>query len=300
MVATLNLYLESQKRDFNEKFLATPTGQGYWLRGADGKIDHHRRPHPTAPWYYHKPTYVQNCNFHHKVLFNVLHQQKKVPIWCQKHCWKVVVAPRNLEELIFTYYLQRELDIASKCGIEGDRMNSDKMYGAYWYNHTPKEGHYRYRQIRGLFQNGATKSGTILDVPLTVSLMSAEEAKDLALPEEVPVILKRACTEFEQHCGPSEEWTWDEDQEEAERLAIDAFVPDMVNFNQNQYQLGTLFGLWIHRAYQWGDKSYLKLTENNILFAPCNTFHDRPDWRPVFPDFDNDKKEVKEDGQERT
>lgn len=300
MVATHNLYIESEKRDFNEKFLATPNAQGYWLRGSDGKLDHHRRPHPNPPWYYHKATYIQNCNFWHKILFNVLHGQKKVPIWCQKHCWKIVVAPRNIEELFFSFFVQRELDVASKCGIEGDRINSDKLYGAYWYNHSINEGHYRYKQVKEIYQNGASRKGTILDVPVEVNLLTAEEARKLALPEEVPIILKRACTEFEQHCGPSENWTWDEDQEEFERLALDAFVPDQQNFKQNEYQLGTLFMRWIHRAYSWGDKSYLKFTEGNELFATCQTFHDRPEWRPNFPNFQCQPKEVTEDGQERT
>lgn len=275
------LYLESMKRDYHGDFLMHHPN--YFQRDSDGKYDHKRHPHPDPPWAYRKSMILQNCHFYHQVLFKVLHQQQRVPIHCQIACFKVVVQPRNLEELFWTFLLQRQLDQPSKCGIEGNRNNSDKLYGAYWYNRTIEEGHERYNQIKKIYTEAEEQRGILLDVPLRLNLLTPEEAKEKGLPEEVPIILKRACTEFEQNVGPASEWTWDDEQLEKETLAMDAFVNDQQFFVQNEYQLGTLFMKWLHHAYQWGDKSYLKFTNNNILFTPCETFHDRPDWRPNFP-----------------
>jgi hypothetical protein len=256
----------------------------YFPRDSDGKFDHPRKPHPNPPWAYRKSMILQNCHFYHQVLFNVLHGQSKVPIHCQTSCFKVVVQPRNLEEVFWTYLLQRQLDLPSKCGSEGNRENSNKLWGAYWYNRTIEEGQARYKQIKALYTNAEEQKGIILGCPVKLNLLTAEEAKERGLPEEVPIILKRACTEFENHCGPSPEWTWDEEQLEKETLALDAFVSDQNFYVQNEYQLGTLFSKWIHDSYRWGEDSYLKFTNGNILFTPCVTYHDKPDWKPEFPE----------------
>jgi hypothetical protein len=295
MANTKILYLEADKRELYHKFMADRPR--YFLRSSDGKLDHDRRPHPDPPWYYHKPTYLQNCNFYHKILFDVIHKQKKVPVFCQKHCWKVVVAPRDLRELFWAVLLQKEINMPSKCGSEGNRDNSDKLWGAYWYNHSQAEGLERYAQVKEHLALAQEKKGTVIGCPITVKPMSAEEAIICGKPPEIPIILKRGCTEFEQNVGPSSGWGWDEDQEETEVLSFDAFVPDMENFFQTDNQLATVFQRWIHDAYRWGDKSYLMFTNNNNLFEPCETFHDRPEWRPSFADNNSGKEET--DGKER-
>jgi len=293
------LYLEATKRDFYNPFMQH--NPNYHYRDADGKLDHIRRPHPDPPWFYTKTIPLQNCHFYHKVLFTILYQQQKVPVNCQKYCIKTVVAPRNLEEVVWTYLLQRQLDLASKVGSEVNRENSNKLWGAYWYSRTWEAGHERYKQIKAIYDRAEPQRGIILGCPVEVNLLGKEEAKELGFPEEVPIILKRACTEFEQHCGPSSKWTWDEEQEEKEKLALDAFVSDQQSFTQNDYQRGTLFSRWIHEAYRVGDESYKKFTNGNDLFAVCETYHDRPEWRPEFPDFTKlePEKEVNGNGEER-
>lgn len=296
------LYLEAEKRDFYNNF--QQHNPGYFLRDSDGRLDHQRRPHPDPPWYYTKPVATQNCHFYHKVLFNVVFEKKKVPIHCQTSCWKVVVGPRNLEEAIWTYLLQRQLDLPSKVGSEIARRNSNKMWGAYWYNITRQEGMDRYQQIKALYTNADTQRGIILGCPIEVNLLTKGEAKEKGFPLEVPIILKRACTEFEQHCGSSLDWSWDAVQHDQEIHARDAFVPDMQNFVQGEQQRGTLFMKWIHDAYRVGDDSYLKFTNYNPLFDPCDTIHDRPDWRPDFPDLETmtekqEEKEGEKNGKER-
>lgn len=272
MANTNILYLEAEKRDLVNKFLKHNTE--FFLRLTDGKIDWKGRLTPDPPWYYHKPLYLQNCFFYHKLLFDILHRTTKVPIWCQRHCWKVVLAPRTLEELMGVYLLLKELDLPSKCGVEGQRENSNKLYGAYFYNISLAEGRACYAKVKKVIEEAKPREGLILNCPVTVQWQP-----------DMPVILKRACTEFEQHCGPSDKWTWDETQEEQEQIFTDAFALKSESYSQNEYMIGALMTQWIHRAYQWGDETYKKFTNGNILFSPVVTFHDKPDWVPNFPDF---------------
>ncbi|MHC4310880.1 MAG: hypothetical protein ACYSW3_00230 [Planctomycetota bacterium] len=280
------LYLEAEKRDFVNKFLAN--NPGYWLRD-DGKIDHHRRMHPDPPWCYIKPVTLQNCHFYHKIYFAVITNSGKVPIYCQKHCWKVVIAPRNLQELFALRFFMLDMDRPAKCGMEMERLNSDKLYGGYFYNTSMEEGLECFDLVKKKLHECPTYDREIMGCRVQVEI-----------EPDIPIILKRACTEFEQNCGPADEWGWDEDQEEFERFAMDAFVMDFQNFEQSDNQLGALFVKWIHAAYRIGDKTYLKFCNDNELFAKCVTFHDRRDFVPDYSGRKQSDKEVEENGKERT
>ena len=268
MPNTSILYLEAVKRDFIDKFLLNQPGWN--LRQADGKIAAKQRMHPDPPWIYVKHTLAQNCNFWHKVLFDVIFGQSKVPIDCQS-CFKIVLEPRNLSELLATYLMQKKLNFPSKCGIEVDRENTEKRYGAYWYTKSPEDGQHRYNQVKAELARGLTYDGYILDVPIV------EKFEDDILDR---LILKRACTEYEQHCGPSDQWTWDEEQEEMELFAKDTFAQDVYVFTQPEHMIAHVITKWIHAACRMKDPTYKKYTNGNKLFAELLTYHDKP--LPVF------------------
>lgn len=255
------LYLEAVKRDFISKFLLSNTG--WFLRNSDGKIDTKRRMHPDPPWIYVKHTTGMNCTFWHRILFDVIHEKQKVPIPCQS-CWKVVFEPKNLVELLATYGLMRKLDMPSKLGTEGNRENTDKLYGAYWYNKSKEEGQDRYDQVTKEMAKGLYYEYALFGVPIR------ERIEEDFLGR---IILKRACTEFEQNVGPSDKWGWDDDQAETEMLATDAFVQDVIIFKQSEHMIAHIIASWIHHANQWHDLTYKKFTNNNALFAKLVTYH---------------------------
>jgi hypothetical protein len=278
MANTKILYLEAAKREFVDRFLSQ--NPSFFYRMEDGKIDSKKRMLPDPPWAYIKQGVNQNCQFWHHVLFDFVHQKKKVPIPCH-NCWKVVLMPRDIEELFASYILIHELGRPGKCGIEGDRPNTNRFYGAYFYNNSLDEGLECYKVVREAVDRDRYYETTILGSPIKVRFGNGYD-------EPVKVILKRACTEFEQNCGPSNTWAWDEEQAEVERIAASAFTNDVIGAKIGEAQLARLAYLWIHKAFQWGDDKYLMFTNGNRMYQPPVTYHD----------MDPDKlEEVKQNGK---
>jgi len=149
--------------------------KGY-IVGNDGKI----RPaleskNVEVPWIYVRHNDKLTCKFSTEVLFQTL---GIFPRSCMD-CWKVVVRPRNIKELIMLLELQEEYcDYPCKCGIER-RDHVPALYGGYFYCNGKKEGLDRLDQVRELVH--------------------------YHISPEVPVTLKRYCTEFELKFGPSDQ-----------------------------------------------------------------------------------------------
>jgi hypothetical protein len=251
--------------------------------------------HPDPPWIYTKPRENQNCHFWHKILFNIIHNQQKIPQACLD-CWKVVVMPRNLEELIATYFMQLSLNRACKCGTEGDRENTDRLYGGYFYNKSQEEGQECYELVKNTIATYRQWTHTLFGVPVTVSFKAEGDilpfqAGDVVCKGLPKVILKRGCTEYEQNVGRSDKWEVSDEQLEEEYFAKDAFVQDNPNLKQTDHQISHVIEKWIHNAFRWGDQSYLKFTNGNRLFAPPVTYHvDKSDEAPAAAVDQGDKK----------
>ena len=281
MANTRILYVEAEKRDLIQKFLlANPN---YWLRPEDGKIDFQRRLSPDGPWIYVRHVPNLNCNLWHRILFDIIHGKQKVPIPCQS-CWKVVLQPRTLEELFATYFMQLTIDRPCKCGTEGDRDNTNKLYGAYWYNRSREAGQECWEVVYDEIAKGITYERELLGCPVKVKF----DLEGKGMPN---LILKRGCTEFEQWCGPSDKWTYDAKQAETEAICNDIFVADVISPVPSEHMKAHTFVRWIHRAHQWGDETYKKFTNGNDLFAKVVTYHD--------PTRGGEKKE-KKDGKKRS
>jgi hypothetical protein len=263
------LYLEAGKRDFSEFMRSHP---GYFRRPSDGRIDFKKKMMEDVPWLYVKGGRSQNCILWHKIMFNEIHKQLKVPIPCQ-NCWKVVIMPRNLEELLATWLLQQQMGRPSKCGTEGDRSNTDRLYGGYWYTNSLDEGLECFHAVCAQLANQQTYRREFLGVPLACSFGNQFLPADAA---ELPtLILKRGCTEMEQHCGPSDAWSYDEAQKETEAIVTDAFAADIVGLHQSENHIASILKTYIHKAFQWGDPSYVQFTNGNRLFSPPVTYHDK-------------------------
>ncbi len=269
MPNTKILYLECMKRDFREFMLNNP---GYTRRLEDGKIQFTAKSAEDPPWLYVKASRWQNCNLWHRVIFDQIHKKKKVPIPCQS-CWKVVIMPRNFEELMATWIMQLELNLPCKCGTEGDRKNTDRLYGGYWYNSSIDKGIECYKVVKKLLQNTSWQkqfAGTVIKADFGNSFLPSNQRG--TLPN---LILKRGCTEYEQNCGPSDTWNYDKDQEEIEQYVNEAFSSEVFQPQQSENHVASILIGFIHKAFQWGDQSYQRFTNFNRLFNPPVTYHDK-------------------------
>lgn len=131
------------------------------------------------PWIMVNNDGTRECDFYKDVdkLYNII----PPPCMC---CWKVVVQPRTLKQLFQLLEIEIEMSKSDpycfcKCGIEL-RPDVERNYGGYFYCNDLNQGLMRLEQVR-------------------------ENVHKIIAPD-VPVILKRACTELERKYGPSNKW----------------------------------------------------------------------------------------------
>jgi hypothetical protein len=217
--------------------------KSFYIRG-DGQIALRREFNYDGPWVYTpRRAYWQDCTLWHKVLFDHVFDGKIVPSPCQD-CYKVVAMPRTVKELFEIKDYQWSLNWPGKCGTEGDRKNTNRLYGAYWY-------------CRGLEHGREVWEAVRKDVDVNI-----------------PVILKRACTEYEQQVGPSDKWVVTKDQLEIEAVVQRAFVNDTWDFHQTDDIIAGIQAGWIENAYRWGDETYKEFTNGEPMNPPPVTYHD--------------------------
>jgi len=198
-----------------------------------------------TPWHHVKPCPFKQCNIDHQIKFN---QFGYIPPRCLE-CWKVVVGPRTLKELFDLVALEKKLDRPSKAGIEM-RAYTGRPYGGYFYNNSLDEGLDCYKIVR--------------------------EAVDEALSPDVPVLLKRGCTEYEFILGDARGWFMNDYANELDNV-IETFVDDDAKSAMPQPDMVTrhVHKRWIEYAYKLGDQTYLDYTDGKTLYPSYYTFHDK-------------------------
>jgi hypothetical protein len=208
-----------------------------------------RTPYNT-PWHHINSLEDADCEKWHRILFQLIQKQMGVawpPSRCQ-NCWKIVVRPGTLKQLFELEALQIEMDEASKCGIEL-RETVHGLYGGYFYTHSLKEGMERYHQVR---------------INVDANLSNGKE---------VPVILKRGCTEFELACGDSRLWKTTPDQAEVE-LLLETYLLDFEKLQpQPPLVVSFVHRRWIEFAYSMGDDTYKLYTNGKSLYPTLITYH---------------------------
>jgi len=242
----LGIYSELDRKDVVDRLLPT-LGRGSYFIKPTGRIES-LAPDGMAfntPWLHQ--THAQNlkCNLWHFIMFT--HYQWFVPSQCQD-CWKVVVGPRSLSELWKLKDLQWKLDMPSKCGIEV-RGYTAKLYGGYFYTKGLYNGRKCYDVVR--------------------------EAVSDAISPDVPVLLKRACTEYEMAFPKSSTWEVSDEQLEIEEFLTDRMVDSQNPAGQPDIIRTHIKRLWIHWAFSMADPTYKEFTDGKPLYPGYETFHDK-------------------------
>jgi len=203
-----------------------------------------------APWVYVQSDPCARCDLYHRVFFNVLDH---IHSYC-RDCWKVVVRPQNLVQLFDLYELEREMGVPCKCGIEL-RSTVEGLYGGYFYTHSKEDGLARYKEVRTLV--------------------------DEHLGKDVPVILKRYCTEFElggvpgvKGQGPSDKIPSCTKEELDMEHYVESHFPKIgYNNKQPKHLVASTMKRWIHHAFEHGDMTYKQFTNGKKLTKDYVTYH---------------------------
>ena len=200
-----------------------------------------------TPWCHARHLPNKNCGLDHQILFNtwgIVHPR------CMS-CWKTCMGLKNFDELMTWRKVQlNEMDFAAKCGIEL-RDYTPRHYGAYHYANSIEEGREIYTQVLHLAK------------------------KYLSEETVATIILKRACTEYELHKGPSATWHLTELDERIIK-AVDCFVNYPITTTGQNKELAHphVMMRWLCWAHANKDMSYLPYNNNTPLFPSLMTYHD--------------------------
>jgi len=214
----------------------------------------------NTPWIFNGPGYGYDCHYWQRVVFETLSRRisgRFVPRSCHQ-CFKVVVKPRTLEQLFALLDIQRKSKLHSKCGIEL-RESVPGLYGGYFYNRGLAAGLVCYNKVYGLLEAD----------PIMKPLLDEKDGED----KTTRIVLKRGCTEFEHGVGPSDRWVITPEQNALEDLLESFMVLDNDNLTQQDHLLWDVQQRWIEWAWQHGDPTYSKYTNEKPIYPPYITYH---------------------------
>ncbi len=186
-------------------------------------------------------------------------------IWCGKvlmelfgllpspalDCYKIVVRPRTVIELMALQKLQAKGKLSGKCGYES-RPEVGANYGGYFYTRSLEEGQKVKEIVRGIVSD--------------------------AIDPEVPVFLKRGCTELERPIpkgyGPSDKWQLQPGQEVFEKKLESIFDDSFRKTGATQPEdlKREIIESWLYFAHDRADFSYLEFTNGKYLYPQFVTY----------------------------
>jgi hypothetical protein len=230
--------------------------------------------------------FLWNRMFHHGVA-----KQQMVHTHCQT-CFKVVVMPRNFLELIELERWQAACGLRCKCGIEV-RDYVSRLYGGYFYSWEPgelmdKSVETPDRQYpvtcRVVNDMAAQRKGRdkykLITFGMKQVLMNylANWPDAPKLTKPMPLILKRGCTEFEAHCGPTDQPRYRNITDE--QLMLEAKLEESVDFDGKNFVTSQAENIkdairmkWAEFAHFVGDMTYQQWLGRAISTPPV-TYHE--------------------------
>ncbi len=176
-------------------------------------------------------------------LFYQAYARATVPDGCRT-CYKVQVRPATLQQLVASERIAHDLPYAYKAGASLNLQFQAGPYRTLFYLDSLQQAQDAYKQVRE-----------------RVNL-----AKELG--PNVEVTIKRGCTAYEIHCGPSNNFTFSNELKTVETALLERLRP-----TQRLAPVSAAVTLmkWVQIAYQVGDNSYKNFTQGRPLYKdPVN------------------------------
>jgi hypothetical protein len=198
------------------------------------------------PWVYSNVEF--DCTVWNAIFHNTVAQKRMVHSHCH-NCIKIVAKPKTLRDLVKIETIQRSMLFPCKCGIDR-RPHTHALYGAYWYNRGFEEAKFRYEILKERFEEDEIS--------------------------HIPLIIKKACTEFEMAMGPTDQWK----PPTQEQLALEKRVEALLDWRPTpptlipDHIVTHTHHLWVAWAYQHGDETYKDFTNGEPLYPELVTYHE--------------------------
>lgn len=171
-------------------------------------------------------------------LFRQAYGRTAVPVGC-RNCYKVQLRPSSLEQLIAIQKIAHALPYAYKAGASLNARYQAGPYRTLFYLGGLPQARETYHQVQE----------RVRDTP--------------GLGASVPVSIKRGCSEYEVHCGPSNTFTFSDELAVAEAELLKRLRQPAAQ--QTKPHALTLMN-WVQIAYQVGDESYRHVTQGKPLY----------------------------------
>lgn len=201
------------------------------VRPEDGKIASFRKAtSANTPWIHFNHTTIRHCGIWNRIYCRIYNH---IPSFCRNRCWKTVVKPRTVKELFELHDLMFQLNYPSKCGIDV-RDYTPGPYAAFVYGDSLKEGQEYCRLMKEHVGN--------------------------AISPDIPVFLKRGCTEMEV-MKPSDQWEYPMSEADVrlERKLDDIFVKEETDGKQAYWLRNQIMRKWLRHAMSIGDVTWKEL-----------------------------------------
>lgn len=167
--------------------------------------------------------------------YNHAYAEAAVPNGCSA-CYKVKVVPKTLRQLVAAWEMARNVQCRSKWGTDLNNPYSQNIYAGYFY------------------VSGIEAARALFNV---IRRALDEHPK---LGPEIPMVIKRGCSEYEAKLGPSDRYTF-----APEMAELEAYLKSRFRQRKADYQPSMIVAHWIETAFRIGDETYLDFTAGKRL-----------------------------------
>jgi hypothetical protein len=214
--------------------------------------------HHNGNWlFFGYQSMLRDCWLWHQVWFK--HFNGFVPEFCRLRCYKVVVKVRNFIEAMQFFNLMQAnsfltgdiTTIPGKVGMD-ERWYTDGHFNGFIYCDGPEDAQRKYADVRKLVDNHFHDG------------------------ENIDIIIKRSCTEFEQQHGPTDQPFWNAMSQEDldfQRHLEDIFKGQWTCAVQPDWlknKLAHKFAKWANTV---GDKTWIEYFGEDFLTMKAITYH---------------------------
>lgn len=192
---------------------------------------------PTLDWINVPNGPTLGCDFWKHFIFRYAYSKSAVPHGC-KECYKVKVEPRTLRELVAGWEVAKHIECRSKWGIDFFNPFSSSVYAGFFFVPGLEAARITFKVVRDVF-NSEPKLGP-----------------------DIPITIKRGCSEYEALLGPSDRYQFTDEMAEVEAYLKSRFRRPEAGKKMN---IGMALSHWIDFAYRMGDETYLDFTDGQRL-----------------------------------
>ena len=198
----------------------------------------------------------RDCFFYHSTLFRHFNF---VPSTCRFQCWKVVVSLRNFKDCFRWWGVMQAMPFfyGFMCPLHGKtgmdvRYYTGTPWASFFYNDSKEEGLRTYEYVKQAVMDHMEK------------------------PEEIKVVLKRGCTEFEREKGDSNGEFWNKmtpDEIDFETHMRDIFAPLRIYTVQPDWVKNKTVWRWTKWAMSHGDRTPIEVFGKDLWSMAPVTYH---------------------------